>query len=107
MTGLLDAERREVIIGKVEIMEIFKIKNNKICGSIVRSGKVKVGSHARVYRNRELIYNGSIKSLRRFKDDVKEVANGIECGINLDNFNDFETQDQIEVYEYEAVAAKL
>jgi len=107
MTGLLDAERREVIIGKVEIMEIFKIKNNKICGSIVRSGKVKVGSNARVFRNREMIYNGSIKSLRRFKDDVKEVNNGVECGINLDNFNDFETQDEIEVYEYEAVAAKL
>ena len=107
MTGLLDADRREVILGKVEIMEIFKIKNNKICGSIVRSGKVKVGAHARVFRNEEMIYNGTIKSLRRFRDDVKEVANGVECGINLDNFNDFETHDKIEVYDYESVAAKL
>ncbi|MCH2207253.1 MAG: translation initiation factor IF-2 [Lentisphaerales bacterium] len=107
MTGMLDAESRENIIGKAEIMEIFKTKAGKICGSIVRSGKVKVGAHARVFRNQEMIYNGSIKQLRRFKDDVKEVPNGMECGINLDNFDDFETQDQIEIYEYEKVAAKL
>ena len=107
MTGMLDAESRESIIGKAEIMEIFKTKAGKICGSIVRSGKVKVGSNARVFRDKEMIYNGSVKSLRRFKDDVKEVPNGMECGINLDNFDDFETQDMIEIYEYEKVAAKL
>jgi translation initiation factor IF-2 len=107
MTGMLDAENRELILGKAEIMEIFKTKSGKICGSIVRSGKVKVGSNARVFRNKEMIYNGSVKSLRRFKDDVKEVPNGMECGINLDNFDDFETQDIIELYEYEKFAAKL
>ena len=107
MTGMLDAESRENIIGKAEIMEIFKTKAGKICGSIVRSGKVKVGAHARVFRDKEMIYNGNVKTLRRFKDDVKEVPNGMECGINLDNFDDFETQDMIEIYEYEKVAAKL
>ena len=107
MTGMLDAESREVVLAKAEIMEIFKTKTGKICGSVVRSGKVKVGANARVYRDKDVIYNGTIKSLRRFKDDVKEVPNGMECGINLDNFDDFETQDIIEVYEYEKVAAKL
>jgi translation initiation factor IF-2 len=107
MTGMLDAEQREVILGKAEIMEIFKIKKGKICGSVVRSGKVRVNAHARVFRDREMIYNGSISSLRRFKDNVKEVANGMECGINLDNFDDFEVNDIIEIYEYESVKAKL
>jgi translation initiation factor IF-2 len=107
MTGMLDAEHREVILGKAEILEIFKIKKAKICGSIVRSGKVKSSAHARVFRAQEMIYNGSISSLRRFRDDVKEVANGVECGINLDNFDDFEVQDIIEVYDYEEISAKL
>jgi len=107
MTGLLDSEHKEVQLGKAEILEIFKTKAGKICGSVVRSGKVKVGVHAKVFRNNEMIYNGSIKSLRRFKDDVKEVGNGMECGINLDNFDDFEVHDLIEIYDYEEVAAKL
>ena len=107
MTGMLDSEHKEVQLGKAEILEIFKTKAGKICGSVVRSGKVKVGVHAKVFRNSEMIYNGSIKSLRRFKDDVKEVGNGMECGINLDNFDDFEVHDLIEIYDYEEVAAKL
>jgi translation initiation factor IF-2 len=107
MTGMLDAEHREVIIGKAEILEIFKVKKVKICGSIVRSGKVTATAHARVFRNQEMIYNGNVKSLRRFRDDVKEVANGVECGINLDNFDDFEIQDIIEIYDYEEITAKL
>ena len=107
MTGMLDSEHQEVQLGKAEILEIFKTKAGKICGSVVRSGKVKVGVHAKVFRSGEMIYNGSIKSLRRFKDDVKEVANGMECGINLDNFDDFEVHDMIEIYDYEEVAAKL
>lgn len=107
MTGMLDAEHKEVQLGKAEILETFKTKQGKICGSVVRSGKVKVGAHAKVFRNGDMIYNGSIKSLRRFKDDVKEVGNGMECGINLDNFDDFEVHDMIEIYDYEEVAAKL
>ncbi len=107
MTGMLDAEHKEVQLGKAEILETFKTKAGKICGSIVRSGKVKVGAHAKVFRNGYMIYNGRIKSLRRFKDDVKEVANGLECGINLDNFDDFEIRDMIEIYDYEQISAKL
>ena len=107
MTGLLDKVREEVVIGGAEILEIFKTKTDKICGCIVRKGKIKVGAHAKVYRDREMIYNGSVKSLRRFKDDVKEVANGLECGINLDNFDDFDKHDMIEIYEYKEKSQSL
>ena len=71
------------------------------------SGLVKVGAHARVRRGGELIYNGVIASLRRFQDDVKEVKSGLECGIRLDNFNDFAPGDEIEVYEIELKKATL
>ena len=62
---------------------------------------------ARVHRGEDLIYNGSIASLRHFKDDVREIRQGFECGIRLDNFNDFEVNDRVEVYDYKEVAAKL
>jgi translation initiation factor IF-2 len=67
---------------------------------MVRNGIMRVGAKARVWRDEELIYNGSISSLRRFKDDVKEVRQGFECGIRLDNFNDFDVGDRVEVYDY-------
>jgi translation initiation factor IF-2 len=66
-----------------------------------------VGAKARVYREEELIYNGSISSLRRFQDDVREVRAGMECGIRLDNFNDFEEGDTIDIYEYKETKATL
>ena len=74
---------------------------------MAKKGIIKVAAHARVFRNTELIYNGSIKSLRRFQDDVKEVRSGLECGILLDNFNEFEVGDYIEVYDYEEKKASL
>ena len=107
MTGLLDKIREEVSVGQAEILEIFKNKQTKICGCIVRKGKIKVGAHAKVYRDKEMIYNGSVKSLRRFKDDVKEVGNGLECGINLDNFDDFDKLDMIEIYDYKEKSQSL
>jgi translation initiation factor IF-2 len=107
MTGLLTKLRKEVPIGKAEIMQVFFVKAGKICGSVVRQGKIKTNAQARVIRNREVIFNGAVKNLKRFKDDVKEVPNGVECGLLLNNFNDFEVGDIIEVYEYEEIAQSL
>ena len=107
MTGLVKSNFKEEKLGSVRILEIFKIKNNKICGSLVTKGTIKINAYARVYRDKDIIYNGNIKSLRRFKDNVKEVQNGFECGIDLDNFNDFEKEDIIEVYELKEVKGTL
>ena len=72
-----------------------------------KSGSVRVGAKARVRRDGDLIYNGEVASLRRFKDDVKEVKAGLECGIRLDNFADFLVNDEIEIYEIELKKATL
>ncbi len=108
MEGMLDPELRESSLGKCQILQIFELsKGGKVCGCSVQKGLVRVGAKARVFRNEELIYNGSISNLRRFYDDVKEVKQGFECGIRLDNFADFETGDIIDVYEYKEFTATL
>ena len=73
----------------------------------MENGSVKVGAKARVFRKKQLIYNGEIASLRRFQDDVKEVKSGLECGIRLDNFADFVEGDEIEFYNIELKKASL
>ncbi len=109
LEGKLEPERREEILGEAVIAEVFVVgnKGQKVCGSRVNEGYVAVGCKARVYRKKELIYNGSVSSLRRFKDDVKEVKAGFECGILLDNFKDFEEQDIISLYKITEKKAKL
>ena len=108
LTGRLDPEKREKPLGKARILQIFELsKGPKVCGCLVESGAVKVNAKARVFRKKELIYNGSVASLRRFQDDVKEVKAGLECGIRLDNFNDFLPEDVIEIYEIELRKASL
>ncbi|MGL4855077.1 MAG: translation initiation factor IF-2, partial [Lentisphaeria bacterium] len=100
LEGKLEPERREQSLGEAVIAQVFEIgKNKKICGCRVNEGYVAVSCKARVYRGKELIYNGSISSLRRFQDDVKEVKAGFECGIRLDNFTDFEEGDLIKSYQ--------
>jgi translation initiation factor IF-2 len=74
---------------------------------VVQSGSIRVGANAKVYRESELIYNGQVQSLRRFKDDVREVKSGLECGIRLDNFEEFEVGDVIKVSTMTEVAARL
>ena len=102
LAGKLEPEKREKVIGEAKILQIFELsKGPKICGCLVESGVVRVGAKARVRRNKELIYNGEVASLRRFHDDVKEVKAGLECGIRLDNFADFVEGDEIELYEIE------
>lgn len=108
MRGRLEPETRETALGKAEIKQIFEItKTGKICGCLVNSGVIRIGASARVTRDGELIYNGTIHTLKHFKNDVKEMRGGQECGIRLDNFEDFEVGDTIEVFSVEKVAAQL
>jgi translation initiation factor IF-2 len=108
LAGKLAPERKEKVVGEARILRIFELsKGPKICGCRVDSGVVKVGAKARVRRNKELIYNGEVASLRHFKDDVREVKAGLECGIRLDNFADFLVDDEIEIYEIELKKATL
>ena len=108
LAGKLEPEKRERPIGEAKILQIFELsKGPKICGCMVESGLVRVGAKARVRRDKELIYNGEVASLRRFHDDVKEVKAGLECGIRLDNFADFVPGDEIEIYEIELKKATL
>ncbi|MBE6358722.1 MAG: translation initiation factor IF-2 [Lentisphaerae bacterium] len=108
LAGKLEPERKEKVTGQARILQIFELsKGPKICGCRVESGSVRVGSKARVWRNRELIYNGEVVSLRHFRDDVREVKAGLECGIRLDNFADFIEGDEIELYEIEYKKATL
>jgi translation initiation factor IF-2 len=108
LAGKLEPEKREKSIGEAKILQIIELsKGPKICGCMVESGSVRVGAKARVRRGGELIYNGEVTSLRRFKDDVKEVKAGLECGIKLDNFADFLVDDEIEIYEIELKKATL
>ncbi|MBS1369318.1 MAG: translation initiation factor IF-2 [Lentisphaeria bacterium] len=108
LAGKLEPEKREKPIGEAKILQIIELsKGPKICGCMVESGAVRVGAKARVRRDGDLIYNGEVASLRRFKDDVKEVKAGLECGIRLDNFADFLVDDEIEIYEIELKKATL
>lgn len=108
MLGKLEPEIRESVAGTAEIIRIFEMsKYGKVCGCAVREGTVRVGANARVKRGADLIYKGRIQSLRRFQEDVREVKNGLECGIRLDNFEDFAVGDVVEVINVEKIAATL
>ncbi|MFA7183759.1 MAG: translation initiation factor IF-2, partial [Victivallales bacterium] len=108
LTGQLEPEKRENDLGEARILQIFEVKKGiNVIGCMIEQGSVKVGSKARVFRNKELIYNGEVTSLRRFQDNVKEVKAGLECGIKLDNFADFEEGDTVKFFEIELRKAKL
>ena len=95
-------------MGKAEVREIFTIpKIGVIAGSFVADGKLQRGMKARLLRDNVVVHTGSISSLRRFKDDVKEVGSGYECGIRLENYNDIKQGDIVEAFILEEVAAKL
>jgi len=100
ITGMLKPIYEEVLIGRVEVRTVFKIsKVGVIAGSYVLSGKVLRGADARVVRGTETVYEGKIDSLKRFKDDVKEVTEGFECGVGVEKFTDIQAGDIIEVYQ--------
>jgi translation initiation factor IF-2 len=109
LLGRLAPESRETRVGKAEIIQVIVLSKGagKICGCRVSEGAVRVGANAIVTRGQDVIYKGRIASLRRFKEDAKEVKSGLECGIRLDNFEDFEVGDAIEVFTVEKVAATL
>ena len=108
MEGMLAPELKEEQIGTVEVRDTFKVpKVGTIAGAYVTDGSVKRNSICRVYRDDVEIFNGKISSLKRFKDDAKEVEKGFECGIGLENFNDIQVGDVIEVYEIKEIARKL
>jgi translation initiation factor IF-2 len=108
MEGMLSPEIKEQIIATLEIRETFKIsKVGTIAGCMVKDGKVKRSSKVRVIRDGIVIYTGELGSLKRFKDDVKEVSAGYECGLNIKNFNDIRTGDIVEAFEEVEVSRTL
>ena len=108
LEGMLRPEQKEVIVGEAVVRETFKVpKIGVIAGCIVRSGLINRQGRARVVRDGVQVYEGTLGSLRRFKDDVKEVKEGYECGIGIENFNDLKVGDVIETYRTESVARTL
>ncbi|MDG1692313.1 MAG: translation initiation factor IF-2, partial [Methylophilaceae bacterium] len=104
----LSPEQKEVILGMVEIREIFKAsKVGTIAGCFVLDGVIKKGSNIRLLRDDTVIYEGQLDSLKRFKDDVKEVKSNFECGLSIKNFDDLKVNDKLEAYEHVQVARKL
>lgn len=108
MEGMLSPEIREEISGTLEILETFKItKVGTIAGCLVRDGKIYRNSKVRIIREGIVVYDGLLGSLKRFKDDVKEVVSGLECGLNIEKFNDLKSGDIIEAYTEREIKKKL
>ncbi len=108
MEGLLDPKYVERSIGRVEVRQVFQVpKVGTIAGSSVVDGKVYRDSQVCVIRDGKVVHKGRVGSLRRFKEDIREVQNGFECGIGLVNFNDLKVGDMLEIFELESVAQKL
>ncbi len=108
MSGMLSPEKREQALGLVEIRQVFLVsKVGAIAGCYVLDGLVKRGSSVRLLRDNVVLWTGELDSLKRFKDDVKEVKAGFECGLSLKNFNDIKEGDQLEVFEVQEVARTL
>ena len=108
MRGMLSPIEREVVLGRAEVRQVFKVSRvGTIVGCYVQSGKITRNAKARVIRDGTVVFDGEIESLRRFKDDVREVAEGFECGIQIAKFQDLKEGDVIEAYALERVAAEL
>jgi translation initiation factor IF-2 len=106
--GLLSPEKKENILGQVEIRQVFQVpKVGAVAGCMVQTGLVRRGSRVRLLRDNVVTFDGELDSLKRFKDDVREVKEGFECGLSLKNFNDIKEGDQLEVYEVVEVARTL
>ena len=108
MEGMLAPEVKEEIIGNAEVLDVFRIsKVGTVAGSMVRDGKIKRSSRVRLIRDGIVIFTGELESLKRFKEDVREVSSGYECGITIHNFNDIKVGDTIEAYEETEVKKTL
>lgn len=108
LEGLLSPELREKLLGYAEIRNVFNITGvGKVAGCMITEGMVKRGAKVRLLRDNVVIHDGNLGQLKRFKDDVKEVKEGYECGMSFENYNDIQVGDFIECYEIETIAAKL
>ncbi|HVJ13068.1 MAG TPA: EF-Tu/IF-2/RF-3 family GTPase, partial [Burkholderiales bacterium] len=108
LSGMLAPERKEQVLGMVEVRQVFRIsKIGTVAGCYVQEGLVKRSAQVRVLRDNVVIHTGDIDSLKRFKDDVREVKAGFECGMSLKNFSDLKEKDQFEVFETVEVARTL
>jgi len=108
LSGMLAPEKREVIIGMVDIRQVFRIsKVGAVAGCMVLSGVVRRNAAVRLLRSNTVIHTGELESLKRFKDDVREVKEGFECGLSLKNFNDVNEGDQLEIFEIQEIARTL
>ena len=108
MEGMLSPDVKEEISGTAEVLQTYKIsKVGTIAGCMVREGKIKRSSKVRLIRDGIVIYTGELGSLKRFKDDVKEVASGYDCGLNIANYNDVKEGDIVEAYEEVEVSKSL
>jgi translation initiation factor IF-2 len=108
LSGMLTPDKKENITGMVEIRQVFTIsKVGTIAGCYVTEGLIKRGSQVRLLRNNVVIHSGELDSLKRFKDDVKEVKSNFECGLSLRGFNDLQVGDFLEAFEIVEVARAL
>ena len=108
LEGLLKPEERETVLGEAEVLQLFKVsKVGTIAGCVVRSGTIQRTAKARVVRDGTAVYTGALSSLKRFKDDVREVREGLECGIGIENFNDLKPGDRIESFRMEEIRRTL
>jgi translation initiation factor IF-2 len=107
MVGMLDPETRESIVGHAEVRRVFDLAKGCVAGCYVQDGRIIRAGRARVLRGRQAVFDGGLATLRRFQDDVKEVRNGMECGIRLNGFDDYEEGDIIESYILEKFPQQL
>ena len=100
MIGMLEPEYEEIVTGDAEVREVFKVpKIGSVAGCLVQSGVITRNSKVRFLRDGNILWKGEVSSLRRFKDDVREVSSGYECGIGLSDFQDLKSGDIIETFE--------
>lgn len=107
MLGLLEPETRETIIGHAKVLQVFKLNKGRAAGCMVQDGKILRSCEARVIRDKTPVFDGKMSTLRRFQDEVEEVKAGLECGIRLGDFNEYETGDIIECYTLEKIQPTL
>ncbi|HDM37854.1 MAG TPA: hypothetical protein ENG55_02195 [Candidatus Omnitrophica bacterium] len=106
--GLLEPQIKRTFLGRAEVRQVFEIsKFGMVAGCMVTKGVIVRGAEVQILRNKEVIYTGTIDSLKRFKDSVKEVREGFECGIGFSNFNDIKVHDIIEVFKVQKIEKKL
>jgi len=108
MSGLLEPEYKEIIVGRVEVRDTFKVPDvGIVAGAYVKEGEVNRNDYVRLLRNGTIIHEGEISSLKRFEDDVREVKEGYECGIGIENYNDIKVGDILEIYRYKEIERSL